>query len=67
MPKVAREAKLTPGDWDVLLRFFAASLSRTPAHFFRQQPIWNRDLPAHIEKVLKNTVEGLRAGPSGAS
>jgi hypothetical protein len=62
LAKVANEENLTPKDWNTLLRFFAASYSRTPAYYFRRRPIWDRDLPAVIEGSLKKTIDAALSG-----
>jgi hypothetical protein len=62
LAEVARDSKLKPADRDVLLRFFAASQSRTPAFYLRRQAVWNRDMHARIHGVLKSLVEKMDRG-----
>ena len=66
LAKVAAEAKLTPGDWDVLLRFFAASWCRTPAFYLRRQQAWDKELRARIEQVLQNAATAVEEGSVAA-
>lgn len=61
LTKIERERTLAPADWQVLLRFYAASQARTPAYFLRKLPHWEKTLQGEIEKALRSTVEKLES------
>lgn len=62
LKKIASEERLTSEDWDALLRFFAVSWVRTPAHFLRRRPQWARDLPKLLESGLRRKPKANEAG-----
>lgn len=62
LSKVAAEERLTPADWDVLLRLFVASQARTLAYFFRRRGAWASELPVLMERVLQENAKALEAG-----
>jgi hypothetical protein len=51
--KVLADGELTSGDWEVLVRFLAAQIVRTPAFLVKNLPIWNQMAP----EVLKETID----------
>jgi hypothetical protein len=59
LEKVALEERLAGDDWDTILRFFAASMVRTPAFLVRSMPRWEQDLPGILEASLKRGSEVL--------
>src|SRR5215471_477146 len=59
LDKIAREERLAPADWRVLLRFFAASRVRTLGHLARRQQQWGQEIPKLIESTLQKTISRL--------
>lgn len=62
LSRIDRQLRLTSQDWDVLLRFFAASQARTPSFFIRRQAWWDKEIPQLIQQTLGKTVADLEAG-----
>ena len=60
LSKIAAESALTSADWQVLLRFFAASQVRTPAFYLRRRAAWERELPALMTQALNRVKERLK-------
>lgn len=54
--RVRANDEMHAGDWEILVRFLACQIVRTPAFFIGMLPIWNRMMPA----VLKSTFEHVR-------
>ena len=62
LDRIAREERLEPADWQVLLRFFAASRVRTIGHLARRQLQWEQEIPKLIESTVRKTVNRLEQG-----
>jgi hypothetical protein len=58
--KVESDAPLEATDWDVLVRFLASQIVRTPAFFIGMQPIWDKMMPAVLEKTMRDVKEKLQ-------
>ena len=43
--KVLADEELTRGDWEILVRFLASQIVRTPAFLIKNLPIWNQMAP----------------------
>jgi hypothetical protein len=63
--KVLADGELTNDDWEILLRFLAAQIVRTPAFLVRNLPIWNQMAPAVLKEALGRVHEALKAAASG--
>ena len=53
LDKVAAEKRLTVGDYDTLVRFFAASHARTPGFMIRNRPQWEHEIPRLLQSTLE--------------
>ena len=62
LERVNREERLTPSDWAILVRFFAASQTRTPANLLQRIPVWNRTIEGQIEGALRRSIERAERG-----
>lgn len=62
LEKVAREERLTPDDWTVLLKFFAATQVRTPAFLLRRRQQWEKTMPDLLRKPLESAKKLLEKG-----
>jgi hypothetical protein len=60
LKKATSDARLTPDDWRVLVRFLACQDVRTPAAFAERMERWNSSLPRLIEENLRKAVEALQ-------
>lgn len=61
--KVISDRRLTPGDWRLLARFFAAQDVRTPARLVESIERWAGLLPELIQSSLRESVAQLEAMP----
>jgi Protein of unknown function (DUF4238) len=62
--KVLDDRDLTSGDWEILVRFLAAQIVRTPAFLIRNLPIWNQMAPAVLKEAVGRVNEALKAAKS---
>src|SRR5690348_16052622 len=60
LQKVVKNKELTRGDWELLIRFLASQIVRTPAFLIRNLPRWHRMVPAALEQVHKDAELVLR-------
>jgi hypothetical protein len=58
--KVLAEKLLTEGDWEILVRFLASQIVRTPAFLIKNLPLWNRLAPVVLDQSLKDVEAHLR-------
>jgi Protein of unknown function (DUF4238) len=58
--KVLAEKELTEGDWEILVRFLASQIVRTPAFLIRNLPLWNQMAPKVLDQSLKDVEARLR-------
>jgi len=67
--KVLADRELTTNDWEVLVRFLASQIVRTPAFLVKNLPVWNRMAPAVLEQSVKEAkarlYEALEAKAAG--
>jgi hypothetical protein len=63
--KALVDGELTSGDWEVLVRFLAAQIVRTPAFLVRNLPIWNQMAPAVLKETIGRVEQALKAAASG--
>lgn len=63
--KVASEARLTPSDWRILVRFLAAQDLRTPACLTENLKCWRKILPKILENTLHKSIRKLELIRSG--
>lgn len=59
--KVVSGRPLSPSDWKVLIRFFAAQDVRTPARLVENLSRWSKTLPDMIQKTLAESVAEFEA------
>jgi hypothetical protein len=57
--KATGDNRLTPDDWECLIRFLAAQDVRTPARMMEFLARQAKELPVAIDRVLQNTVSEL--------
>jgi len=58
--KVLADQDLTKSDWEVLIRFLASQIVRTPAFLIKSLPTWNRITPTVLDQTLKDVESQLR-------
>lgn len=58
--KVINNSRLTPHDWQYLIRFLAAQYVRTPARLFEFIQRWNIQLPEVLSLSLSQTIEDAK-------
>ena len=59
--RATSDARLTPRDWNCLVRFLAAQMLRTPAFFARSIGRWQAAAPRLLESALRDSVEMLKS------
>lgn len=52
--KVIDGQELLKEDWEILVRFLASQIVRTPAFLIRSLPIWNQMTPTVLDKTLRD-------------
>ena len=52
-------SRLRPADWSSIARFVAAQDVRTPLHFMELMKRWRQQIPATLDKCLRDAVEEL--------
>lgn len=60
LEKVLTEQELSKSDWEVLVRFLASQIVRTPAFLIKSLPLWNRMTPTILDQTLKDVAAQLR-------
>jgi hypothetical protein len=60
LKKVLADEDLTKSDWEVLIRFLASQIVRTPAFLIKSLPLWNRITPTVLDQTLKDVEAQLR-------
>lgn len=64
--KATSGERLSPTDWEHLVRFFAAQDVRTPARYYENQRRMDEWMPGLIDKTLKESIREIEsAGASG--
>lgn len=58
--KAVKEDRLSPKDWELLIKFLAAQDVRTPARMFEILKRGEKTLPEITDNILKNIVEELQ-------
>jgi hypothetical protein len=58
--KVLADRDLTQSDWEILIRFLASQIVRTPAFLIKNLPIWNRMAPMVLDQTTKDVEARLR-------
>jgi hypothetical protein len=56
LKKITSNARLTPSDWKVLIRFLAAQDVRTPARLVENLQRWHKTLPGLLQNSLEEAV-----------
>ena len=62
--KATEDMRLTPGDWQKIIRFVAAQDVRTPARLFESTQRWNKAAPTMLEETLQESVRRLELAKS---
>jgi hypothetical protein len=58
--KVLEDRELTGGDWEILVRFLASQIVRTPAFLIKSLPLWNQMTPRVLDQTLRDVQTHLR-------
>jgi hypothetical protein len=58
--KVLADKELTKSDWEILVRFLASQIVRTPAFLIKSLPHWNQMTPRVLEQTMKSVEIRLR-------
>jgi hypothetical protein len=58
--KVLADNELTRDDWEILVRFLASQIVRTPAFLIKNLPLWNRMAPVILDQTTKDVEARLR-------
>jgi hypothetical protein len=62
--KATEDLRLTPSDWQRIIRFVAAQDVRTPARLFESTQRWNTAAPTMLEETLQESVHRLELAKS---
>lgn len=60
MQRVLEDKEPSPKDWELLSRFLASQIVRTPAFLVRNLPRWNQTVPRMLDQSLKDVEAELR-------
>ncbi len=60
LQRVLEDRELSPIDWQLLTRFLASQIVRTPAFLIRNLPRWNEMAPRVLEQTLRDIEDRLR-------
>jgi hypothetical protein len=60
LQRVLEDRRLSPGDWELLTRFLASQIVRTPAFLIKNLPRWNEMAPKILDQTLKDVDDRLR-------
>jgi hypothetical protein len=60
LQKVLAGEELAKGDWEILTRFLASQIVRTPAFLIKSLPRWNRMVPIVLDQSFKDVEARLR-------
>ncbi len=60
LDKVQSDEGLQASDWEILVKFLAAQIVRTPASFIEMQKLWDKMMPGVLEKLMSDVKEKLR-------
>ncbi len=58
--KVLNDIELTQSDWEILIRFLASQIVRTPAYLIKNLPLWNQMAPKVLDECFKDVEDRLR-------
>ena len=58
--KLLARARLSPADWQRIARFVAAQDVRTPLTFIEWMRHWDQEIPAVLEKSLRDAIDALQ-------
>jgi hypothetical protein len=59
LDKVHANEELEGSDWDVLIRFLACQIARTPASLIENLPVWSKIMPAVLAATNEEVHEAL--------
>lgn len=60
LQRVLGNRELSRDDWDLLARFLASQIVRTPAYLIRNLPRWNKMAPRVLNETFRDVEEQLR-------
>ncbi|MGC2161718.1 MAG: DUF4238 domain-containing protein [Silvibacterium sp.] len=60
LQRVLDDRELTQADWELLVRFLASQIVRTPAFLIKNLPRWNQMTPKVLDQSLKDIETRLR-------
>lgn len=60
LQRVIEDRELSPGDWELLTRFLASQIVRTPAFLIKNLPRWNEMVPKVLTQALRDVESRLR-------
>jgi hypothetical protein len=64
LKKATEDMRLTPNDWQRIIRFVAAQDVRTPASLFESTQRWNKAGPIMLEETLQKSIRRLELAKS---
>ncbi|MGA2252910.1 DUF4238 domain-containing protein [Terracidiphilus sp.] len=59
LQKVLADQQLAKDDWEILVRFLAAQIVRTPAFLIKSLPVWNQMTPVVLDQTQKEVEAAL--------
>lgn len=60
LQRVLQDRELSQGDWELLIRFLASQIVRTPAFLIKNLPRWNSMAPKVMNETLRDVENRLR-------
>lgn len=60
LQRVLENRELSPSDWELLTRFLASQIVRTPAFLIKNLPRWNQMVPKVLDESLRDVKDRLR-------
>ena len=60
LQRVLEEKELSPNDWELLTRFLASQIVRTPAFLIKNLPRWGQTTPRILEESFRGIEDHLR-------
>ena len=60
LQRVLEDRELSQSDWEILTRFLASQIVRTPAFLIKNLPRWNQMTPQILDQTLRDVEQRLR-------
>jgi hypothetical protein len=60
LQRVLEDRELSRSDWEILTRFLASQIVRTPAFLIKSLPRWNQMTPQILDQTLRDVEDRLR-------